>query len=217
VINSLFKNLNFYRNSILFFVGIQIPDNYENIKNFQYEFTKLELPNRKFFFQITKPNFSEIKFKFIKLDLVLGVNSFVLGYISKIIDIYISYSLNYHVQNKYQTHKFYELIFDDLYCVPGNEILDFLILNNKSLVENKNANKSLLNFGIGSFAALYDYSTFLKNNNKFNTFLGCYLNNENKKLLIRNIEKILIDNIYKKKLLLSDLFINNINHNILSK
>jgi len=43
------------------------------------------------------------------------------------------------------------------------------------------------------------------------------LNNENKKLLIRNIEKILIDNIYKKKLLLSDLFINNINHNILSK
>ena len=206
----LYTNLNHYKNTIKFLIGIQIPENYINIVNLKSEFTKLKLPNNEFFFQVTKPNFKELKFKFKKLNPIIGVNSFVLGYVAKIIDIYISHSSIYYIKNKISTRIFFQSILNNFYNLSSDEILYFLILNNKNLVNNINPNLSTLNFGIGSFAALYDYSSFLNNNKNFNTYLSYYLNSSHKKYLIKRIENNLIDNIYCKKLYINDLYINSI-------
>jgi len=203
------SNSKICKNTILYFLGMQIPENYKYLINFQINLKKL-INSGQYFNQIVTPNFSDLNYKFKKLDPILGVNTFVIGYIAKIIDINI---LNILPKTKLSPSNIKKIYFDTLdkiYNVNGSEILNYIIFNNKNLTLNKNIHKFTLNFGVGSFAAILDYIEFQKYNNLNQVHLYNFLKEKDNENLINKLNATLYVQFNNKEIDKNKLFINSL-------
>jgi hypothetical protein len=83
----ILKNLDLYKNTIIYLLAIQIPGNREQLLESSPKVIQLNSSARTIFKQIANPNFTYLEQKLINLDLVDGVYAFVIGYLAKTIDI----------------------------------------------------------------------------------------------------------------------------------
>ena len=63
------SNSKICKNTILYFLGMQIPENYKYLINFQINLKKL-INSGQYFNQIVTPNFSDLNYNFKKTDIV---------------------------------------------------------------------------------------------------------------------------------------------------
>ena len=202
------KNLEICKNSILYLLSIQIPGNI-NLLEIKPNITRGISPASTFFNQIEKPNMILKEEKIIKLDLLSGADKFVLGYISKIIDIYIMNNYSKFIAKNSQIPLMFRSIFQNFYKLNGSEMLHYLILDNQEFIENDNAGLSIQRFGLGSFAALFDYQKFEDECLSKPEFLFLYLTS-NKDKIINILEEQLVYQINKKEIYKNDLYITTI-------
>ena len=199
------KNLEICRNTILYLLANQIPGN-ENINDDKIKITKGVSPILSNFYQIEKPNLILKDTVLIKVDLIQGADKFVFGYISKLIDIYIMNNYPKFIAKKSQIPSMFKSVLNNFYSIKGSEILQYLIVDNHEFIENDNANKNIQKFGLGSYAALFDYQKFEDNLNCKPEFLFLYLTKK-KDIIINILEENLIHQINKKEIYKNDLYI----------
>lgn len=202
------KNLEICRNSILYFLLIQIPGN-ENIISSKKKFSKNKSPAGTLFYQVDEPKLTLSDININKIDLIDAADKFVLGYISKFIDIYVMNNYSKFIAKKSQVSSMYRSIFHSMYILSGAEILHYMINDNNEFIENDNANFNIQRFGIGSFAALYDYLQFTDDEITLPSFLNLYLT-RSKDLILKVLEEKLIEQINKKDIYKNDLYITTI-------
>ena len=202
------KNLEKCKNTILYLLAIQIPGN-EAILSFEKKVSRGISPASTYFNQIVEPNLITTNHKIIHIDLIQGADKFILGYISKLTDIYIMNNYSKFIAKKSQIPSMFRSIFQNFYKLHGSEILHYLVVDNQEFIENDNANKNIQKFGLGSFAALYDYKKFEEDKKYLPEFLFSYLTKQ-KNIIINIIEDSLIDQINKKDIYKNDLYITTI-------
>ena len=203
------SNSKICKNTILYFLGMQMPENYKYLINFQINLKKIIYSGRHFN-QIVTPNLSELNYNFKKLDPISGVNTFVIGYIAKIIDINILNILPNSKLSPSYIKKIYTDILDKFYNTNGSEILDYIIFNNKNLTLNKNLYKFTLDFGVGSFAAILDYIEFEKYNNLSQVHLYNFLKEKDNTNLINKLEATLYVQFNNNEIKKNQLSINSL-------
>jgi hypothetical protein len=199
------KNLEICKNTILYLLAIQIPGN-SKILNYKSKITKGTSPASTNFYQIVSPNLIMNNQKFTKLNIIDAADTFVKGYIAKMTDIYIMNNYTKFIAKKSQVPSMYRSVLNNFYFLSGSELLYYITLDNEQFIGNDYADTGIQRFGLGSFAALYDYENFEKNNLSLPNFLNLYLT-KNKDLIIQILEDKLIDHINKKEIYKNDLYI----------
>ena len=207
---SLSSNIDLCLNTILYLVGLQTPGNYKKIVNYSVNIKKVTSNKDYEFIQIQKPNLSNLNLKFDKLDSIKGSSSFVVGYISKIIDLNIINNIFNSRIYRSDIKQIYLSIFNTFYKISGEEILDFAIFNNQNVMFNSDYSNVTSHFGLGSYAAIWDHQLFERDFVLSNGYLYSYLSDEVNTLLIRNLENVLIAQFNKKEILKNHLFINSL-------
>ena len=199
------KNLEICKNTILYFLGSQVPGN-ESILEGEIKLSKGISPASTQFYEIEEPNLIMMDKKIMHIDLIDAADTFVMGYISKTIDIYVMNNYSKFIAKKSQIPSMYRSIFQYFYSLTGSEVLHYIIRHNEQFIENDNANIGIQRFGLGSFAALYDYQKFEIDKYSKPSFLLLYLI-KSKNLIIKIIEEQLIEQIEKKNIYKNDLYI----------
>ena len=202
------KNLEICKNTILYLLAIQIPNN-TNINKLKNKISKGISPTSNFFYQIEEPNLITSNQKFVHIDLIEGADKFVFGYVSKLIDIYIMNNYSKFIVKRIQILSMFKSVFHYFYKLSGSEMLHYLVVDNQEFIENDDANLNIQRFGLGSFAALYDYQKFEENKTYLPEFLSLYLI-KSKQLIINTLEKKLIAQINNKEIYKNDLYITTI-------
>lgn len=199
------KNLEICKNTILYILSIQIPGNF-NIAKLKPRITIGISPASTNFYQIEKPNLIMNNQKFTHIELFDAADTFVLGYLAKLIDIYVMNNYSKFIAKKSQIPCMYRSILNNFYSLSGGEILHYIITDNEQFIENDNAGLNIQRFGIGSFAALHDYQKFENNKAVYPKFLNLYLT-KHKDIIIKILEERLIEQIDKKEIYKNDLYI----------
>ena len=207
---SLSSNIDLCLNTILYFVGLQIPGNYKKIVNYGVSIKKISSYQNYDFIQIEKPNLSNLDVRFDKLDTIKGTSSFVVGYISKIIDLNITNNIFNSRIDRSNIKKIYLSIFNTFYKISGEEIFDFAIFNNQNIMFNCDYSKITSCFGLGSYAAIWDHQLFERDLALNNGYLYSYLSDKDNTSLIRNLENVLIAQFNKKEIFKNHLYINSL-------
>ena len=145
----------------------------------------------------------------IEVDLLDGADKFVLGYISKFIDIYVMNNYNKFITKNSQVPPMFRSVLKNFYKLRGSEMLHYVVLDNQEFIENDNANLSVQRFGLGSYAALHDYQKFEDDKNSKPEFLYLYLTKQ-KNIIINILEEILIEQIKNKEIYKKNLYITTI-------
>ena len=202
------KNLEICKNTILYLIGIQIPGN-KNLLNFKAKISRGVSPATTYFNQVEEPNLIMSDYKMVEVDLVDGADKFVIGYISKFIDIYVMNNYNKFITKNSQVPPMFRSILKNFYNLKGSEMLHYVVLDNQEFIENDNANLNVQRFGLGSYAALYDYQKFEDNKNSKPEFLYLYLTKQ-KNIIINILEERLIEQIKNKEIYKNDLYITTI-------
>ena len=217
--NVTLKNLNTCKNTILYQLALQIPGNRERIFRCDPKITCVKSSTGKIVKQVLNPNFVLFEKELVKLDLIDGVDAFVIGYLAKIIDVGVMNNYHKFITKNIQVPLMFKSILKDFYLINSQEILCNIMQNNYYFIKQENADPTTLEFGLGSFAALSDYLSFEQKKFPLIENLYLYLTN-NKKMVMKNIElelNNLIENdeIYKNDLYISTLMdINYHNHSL---
>ena len=207
---SLSSNIDLCLNTILYLVGLQIPGNYKKIINYGVNIKKVTSNKDYKFIQIEKPNLSNLNLKFEKLDSIKGSSSFVVGYISKIIDLNVINNIFNTRIYRSDIKQIYLSIFNTFYKIGGEEIFDFAIFNNQNIMYNSDYSNITSQFGLGSYAAIWDHQLFERDFALNNGYLYSYLSDKDNTLLTRNLENVLIAQFNKKEIFKNHLFINSL-------
>ena len=207
---SLSSNIDLCLNTILYLVGLQTHGNYKKIINYGVSIKKISSNKNYDFIQIEKPNLSNLHLKFDKLDPIKGSSSFVVGYISKIIDLNITNNIFNTRIHKSDIKQIYLSIFNTFYKISGEEIFDFAIFNNQNIMFNSDYSNVTSHFGLGSYAAIWDHQLFERDFTLNNGYLFSYLSDKDNTLLTRNLENVLIAQFNKKEIFKNHLYINSL-------
>ena len=207
---SLSSNIDLCLNTILYLVGLQTPGNYKKIVNYSVNIKKVSSYKDYEFIQIEKPNLSNLNLKFEKLDSIKGSSSFVVGYISKIIDLNVINNIFNTRIYRSDIKQIYLSIFNTFYKIGGEEIFDFAIFNNQNIMYNSDYTNVTSHFGLGSYAAIWDCQLFERDLVLNNGYLYSYLSDKDNTLLIRNLENVLIAQFNKKEIFKNHLYINSL-------
>ena len=210
---ALSSNIDLCLNTILYLVGLQTPGNYKKIINYDVNIKKISSNNNCQFIQIEKPNLSNLDLKFDKLESIKGSNSFVIGYISKIIDLNITNNIINSRIYKSDIKQIYLSIFSTFYKISGEEIFDFAIFNNQNIMYNSDYSNVTSHFGLGSYAAIWDHQLFERDFALNNGYLYSYLSDKDNTLMMRNLENVLIAQFNKREIFKNHLFINSLSIN----
>ena len=207
---SLSSNIDLCLNTILYLVGLQTPGNYKKILNYGVSIKKISSNKNYDFIQIEKPNLSNLDLKFDKLDPIKGSSSFVVGYISKIIDLNITNNIFNSRIYRSDIKQIYLSIFNPFYKISSEEIFDFAIFNNQNIMFNSDYSNVTSHFGLGSYAAIWDHQLFERDFALNNGYLYSFLSENDNTLLTRNLENVLIAQFNKKEIFKNHLFINSL-------
>ena len=207
---SLSLNIDLCLNTILYLVGLQTHGNYKKIINYGVSIKKISSNKNYDFIQIEKPNLSNLHLKFDKLDPIKGSSSFVVGYISKIIDLNITNNIFNSRIYRSDIKQIYLSIFNTFYKISGEEIFDFAIFNNQNIMFNSDYSNVTSHFGLGSYAAIWDHQLFERDCALNNGYLFSYLSDKDNTLLTRNLENVLIAQFNKKEIFKNHLYINSL-------
>ena len=210
---SLSSNIDLCLNTILYLVGLQTPGNYKKILNYGVNIKKVTCNKDYKFIQIEKPNLSNLNLKFDKLDSIKGSSSFVVGYISKIIDLNITNNIFNSRIFRSDIKQIYLSIFSTFYKIGGEEIFDFAIFNNQNIMYNSDYSNVTSHFGLGSYAAIWDHQLFERDFALNNGYLYSYLADKDNTLMMRNLENVLIAQFNKREIFKNHLFINSLSIN----
>ena len=210
---ALSSNIDLCLNTILYLVGLQTPGNYKKIINYDVNIKKISSNNNCQFIQIEKPNLSNLDLKFDKLESIKGSNSFVIGYISKIIDLNITNNIINSRIYKSDIKQIYLSIFSTFYKISGEEVFDFAIFNNQNIMYNSDYSNVTSHFGLGSYAAIWDHQLFERDFALNNGYLYSYLADKDNTLMMRNLENVLIAQFNKREIFKNHLFINSLSIN----
>ena len=210
---ALSSNIDLCLNTILYLVGLQTPGNYKKIINYAVNIKKISSNNNCQFIQIEKPNLSNLDLKFDKLESIKGSNSFVIGYISKIIDLNITNNIINSRIYKSDIKQIYLSIFSTFYKISGEEVFDFAIFNNQNIMYNSDYSNVTSHFGLGSYAAIWDHQLFERDFALNNGYLYSYLADKDNTLMMRNLENVLIAQFNKREIFKNHLFINSLSIN----
>ncbi len=210
---ALSSNIDLCLNTILYLVGLQTPGNYKKIINYDVNIKKISSNNNCQFIQIEKPNLSNLDLKFDKLESIKGSNSFVIGYISKIIDLNITNNIINSRIYKSDIKQIYLSIFSTFYKISGEEVFDFAIFNNQNIMYNSDYSNVTSHFGLGSYAAIWDHQLFERDFALNNGYLYSYLSDKDNTLMMRNLENVLIAQFNKREIFKNHLFINSLSIN----
>ena len=212
----ILKNLNLCKNTILYLLAIQIPGNRKQLLESSPKVIQLNSSAGTIFKQVANPNFTYLELKLINLDLVDGVDAFVIGYLAKTIDIGIMNNYQKFIAKNTQIPLMFRSIINNFYVIDGSEILCNIIQNNHYFIRQTAPDSTTLKFGLGSYAALNDYIKFEKNSSFFPKYLHLYLTHK-KNIIMSDIEEQLNHEIYNKTIYKNDLFITTLleinNHN----
>lgn len=211
------KSLNKCKNTTLYQLAMQIPGNRERVFKCTPKITYSNSSTGKIIKQVENPNFLLFEKELVKLDLMYGVDAFVIGYLAKTIDLGIMNNYHKFITKNLQVPLMFKSILKNFYIVDSQEILCNINQNNYYFINQKEPDSITLAFGLGSFAGLSDYLSFENSNYPVIESLYLYLT-DNKKMVMKNIEvelNKLIDNdeIYKNDLYISTLLDINY-HNI---
>ena len=183
---------------------------YKKILNYGVSIKKISSYKNYDFIQIEKPNLSNLDLKFDKLDPIKGSSSFVVGYISKIIDLNITNNIFNSRIYRSDIKQIYLSIFNTFYKINGEEIFDFAIFNNQNIMFNSDYSNVTSHFGLGSYAAIWDHQLFERDFALNNGYLYSFLAENDNTLLTRNLENVLIAQFNKKEIFKNHLFINSL-------
>ena len=202
------KNLEICKNTILYLLASQIPGN-ENVISSNIKISKGISPASSAFKQIEKPNLILEGKRLVPIDLIQGADKFVFGYISKLTDIYVMNNYTKFIAKNSQIPSMFKSILHNFYAIRGSEMLHYLILDNQEFIENDDANLNIQRFGLGSYAALFDYQRFEDNLRCKPNFLFMYLTKQ-KDIIVDILKENLINQINKKEIYKNDLYITTI-------
>ena len=203
------KNLDLCKNTILYLLAIQIPGNREGILKDDFKASNLISSAGTVVKNIEVPNLLIAEKGLSKLDLVDGVDPFVIGYLAKTIDIGIINNFNKFVTKNIQTPMMFRSIISNFYVINSSEILFNITQNNYYFIKQTDPDPTTLKFGLGSYASLIDYLNFESSNHQSRDSLFYYLTC-NKKKIIKDIESELNQQITKNDIYKNDLYISTL-------
>ena len=108
------KNLDLCKNTILYFLALQIPGNRQNVLNHHCKATNFISSAGTVVKNIEVPNLLIAEKGLSKIDLVDGVDPFVIGYLAKTIDIGIINNFNKFVTKNIQIPMMFRSIISNL-------------------------------------------------------------------------------------------------------
>ena len=203
------KNLDLCKNTILYLLALQIPGNRESILKHDFKVSNLISSAGTVVKNIEVPNLLIAEKGLSKLDLVDGVDPFVIGYLAKTIDIGIINNFNKFVTKNIQIPMMFRSIISNFYVINSSEILFNITQNNFYFIKQTDPDPTTLKFGLGSYAALIDYLNFERENYQSRENLFHYLTC-NKKKVMKDIESGLNQQITNNDIYKNDLYISTL-------
>ena len=203
------KNLDLCKNTILYLLALQIPGNRESILKHDFKASNLISSAGTVVKNIEVPNLLIAEKGLSKLDLVDGVDPFVIGYLAKTIDIGIINNFNKFVTKNIQIPMMFRSIISNFYVINSSEILFNITQNNYYFIKQIDPDPTTLKFGLGSYAALIDYLNFEREKYQSRENLFHYLTC-NKKKVMKNIESGLNQQITNNDIYKNDLYISTL-------
>ena len=203
------KNLDLCKNTILYLLALQIPGNRESILKHDFKASNLISSAGTVVKNIEVPNLLIAEKGLSKLDLVDGVDPFVIGYLAKTIDIGIINNFNKFVTKNIQIPMMFRSIISNFYVINSSEILFNITQNNYYFIKQTDPDPTTLKFGLGSYAALIDYLNFERENHQSRENLFHYLTC-NKKKVMKDIESGLNQQITNNDIYKNDLYISTL-------
>ena len=111
------KSLNKCKNTTLYQLAMQIPGNRERIFKCTPKITYSTSSTGKIIKQVENPNFLLFEKELVKLDLMYGVDAFVIGYLAKTIDLGIMNNYHKFITKNLQVPLMFKSILKNFYIV----------------------------------------------------------------------------------------------------